>query len=76
VEIYQVHRPARSFRQLVYQRQFLTGREAAPGVYRQVQIAVRPLPTSSQRAEQNGQSDPRLCVDGRQDCSCEIFVLR
>ncbi len=54
VKIYQVHRPPRSFRQLVHQSQFLPSRKAVSGVYCQVQIAVRPLQASSQRAEQNG----------------------
>jgi hypothetical protein len=76
VKVYQIHRPAHPLRQLVHQRQFLTGREAAPHVYRQVQIAFHLLPTGSQRTEQNGQSDPRLCVESGQDRSCEILVMR
>jgi hypothetical protein len=48
VEVYQVHRSARSLGQLVHQCQFLTGREAVSGVYGQVQIAVHLLTADSQ----------------------------
>ncbi len=75
VKIYQIHRPARSLRQFGYQRQFLAGRKPVAGIYRQVHITVPPLPASSQRTEQNGQSDPGLHVESGQDRSYEILIL-
>lgn len=41
-------------------------------IYRQPQIAVRTFTASSQRTEQDGQSDARLCVDSIQDRSYQI----
>jgi hypothetical protein len=76
VKIHQVNRATRPFCQLGHQSQLLSGCEAVTGVYRQVQIAVCPLSAGGQRAKQNGQSDPRLCVEDSQDRSCEIFIFR
>ena len=76
MEIYQVHWATRPFCQLVHQNQFLTSSEAVSGVYGQIQIAIHPPLTGSQRAEQNSQSDPRLCIEGGQNPLCEILVLR